>query len=349
MKRRDAFFTIIAGIVLFTFVICFFLLKFNFNTHVEAVNMDLTNYKYDYYVQRNLVKIAGDVGTATYTFKGMPAIYDLKIAYVDEDDGNSTYTVDVKGKEIAAWVADKNPTKDNVFLYLINDVRLDYGTPIRITGTRDEGEGARIVYLDIVYANGMTPKSVFNYLFSYIMCDMPVASIFVLLSVVLLFLVTSALFFMFLQKRNKISGELSRKPINNPNHGSKDACIPNPGPNTVIIDTKYQTVNNCLINKLRIYLDNNFSDTNFSVQEMADKFGLSMNYLSSYYKDKTNESIVNYITNLRIEKAKHLLVTTDLPIKKIARSTGYYNVSSFIRRFKQLMGVTPGKYRENNL
>ena len=85
-----------------------------------------------------------------------------------------------------------------------------------------------------------------------------------------------------------------------------------------------------------MYLDNNFSDANFSVQEMADNFNLSINYLSSYFKEQTDENIINYITYLRIEKAKHLLITTDIPIKNIAENSGYYNVSSFIRRFKQI-------------
>ncbi|MOA66840.1 HTH-type transcriptional regulator GadW [compost metagenome] len=46
-----------------------------------------------------------------------------------------------------------------------------------------------------------------------------------------------------------------------------------------------------------------------------------------------------------MEKAKNLLAATQLPLKAIAEEVGYYNVSSFIRRFKQLSGQTPGEYR----
>ncbi len=45
-----------------------------------------------------------------------------------------------------------------------------------------------------------------------------------------------------------------------------------------------------------------------------------------------------------MEKAKELLDTTDLPLKDIVAAVGYSNVSSFIRRFKQLYGVTPRRY-----
>ena len=47
-----------------------------------------------------------------------------------------------------------------------------------------------------------------------------------------------------------------------------------------------------------------------------------------------------------MEKAKELLMTTELSLKQIAATVGYSNVSSFIRRFKQLYGVTPGSYKK---
>lgn len=190
LNKKYVFLAITIEIILLSLLIYFLLPKSNLNTRIQAVNMNLTNYKYDYYVQQNVVKITGNVGTVSYIFEGMPAIYDLKIAYVDEDDGNCTYTVNIKGKEVASWIADKNPTKDNIFIYSINDVELDYGTQIQITGTRNKGEGARIAYLDISYSSGMTPISVLDYAISYFMTNMPATSIFVLLLVIFIFLIT---------------------------------------------------------------------------------------------------------------------------------------------------------------
>ncbi|GMQ57511.1 hypothetical protein AN1V17_19060 [Vallitalea sediminicola] len=50
---------------------------------------------------------------------------------------------------------------------------------------------------------------------------------------------------------------------------------------------------------------------------------------------------------MKIEKAKDLLVSTKMTINQIAEEVGYNNVTSFIRRFKQLIGTTPGRYRKD--
>ena len=48
---------------------------------------------------------------------------------------------------------------------------------------------------------------------------------------------------------------------------------------------------------------------------------------------------------LRIQKAKELLSSTHLPLRDISEQVGYYNVSSFTRRFKLNQGITPSEYR----
>jgi YesN/AraC family two-component response regulator len=202
---------------------------------------------------------------------------------------------------------------------------------------------------------------------------MPVTSIFVLIFAILLFLVVNIVSFILLRPRKKRPAKSLdidfKTEISIENQEVEKVFSPatvnsnikiNNSDTLVASENKYNAsdekeisgelnkANMPLIDKLISYLENNYSDSNFSVQEMADYFNLSINYLSSYFKEQTNENIINYITYLRIEKAKHLLVSTDLSIKNIAESSGYYNVSSFIRRFKQVTGVTPGKYRKDN-
>ena len=67
--------------------------------------------------------------------------------------------------------------------------------------------------------------------------------------------------------------------------------------------------------------------------------------LSQFFKDKTGQNLLDYSTSLRMNRACKLLVETQLPLKELGYQVGYYNVSSFIRRFKQTQGVTPGDYR----
>lgn len=100
----------------------------------------------------------------------------------------------------------------------------------------------------------------------------------------------------------------------------------------------------------RIYscIGESFDDCNFSIQEAADKLGLSGSYLSQYFKQQTGDTLTAYVASLRIRKACSLLETTAMPLQMISESVGYYNQNSFIRRFKQITGMTPGEYRRTH-
>jgi two-component system, response regulator YesN len=93
------------------------------------------------------------------------------------------------------------------------------------------------------------------------------------------------------------------------------------------------------------YIRHNYKECEFTFQTMARDFNMALPNLSQYFKDQTGETLLDYTTSLRMEAAKQLLTERDVPLKVIAEQVGYYNVSSFIRRFKQLVGMTPGEYR----
>ena len=101
-----------------------------------------------------------------------------------------------------------------------------------------------------------------------------------------------------------------------------------------------------LIEQMLSYIKEKYTDYDFSIQNMADYFHLTLPNLSRYFKDHTSYSVLDYVTHLKIEKAKNLLAESDMTIKDIAANIGYYNVTSFIRRFKQMVGLTPGEYRK---
>jgi len=103
-----------------------------------------------------------------------------------------------------------------------------------------------------------------------------------------------------------------------------------------------------LIQDIITYLEKNFTSHQFSIQNTADEFQMSLPAFSQYFKDKTGQTLSDYVTYLRMETAKKLLVTEEMTLKDIAAHVGYYNVSSFIRRFKQLTGTTPGEYRKQH-
>ncbi|MFS0723848.1 helix-turn-helix domain-containing protein [Paenibacillus sp. 1P07SE] len=93
------------------------------------------------------------------------------------------------------------------------------------------------------------------------------------------------------------------------------------------------------------YIDKHYLEYDFTTVQLASHIGLTPSYLSLYFKERAGENLSNYLWNLRVTKAKHLLETTELTIKEIVYRVGYVDVSAFTRRFKSSLGVTPGEYR----
>lgn len=100
-----------------------------------------------------------------------------------------------------------------------------------------------------------------------------------------------------------------------------------------------------LLERIYACISESYDDCSFSIQDAADKLGMSASYLSQYFKQQTGTTLTGYVADLRIRKACTLLETTTMPVQMISESVGYYNQNSFIRRFKQITGVTPGEYR----
>jgi two-component system response regulator YesN len=82
-----------------------------------------------------------------------------------------------------------------------------------------------------------------------------------------------------------------------------------------------------------------------SLQLAADQLGISPSYLSELIKQHWGETFIAYVTRYRIDKAKSLLLKTELNIADIAAEIGYGNATHLIRVFKKSEGMTPGEYR----
>ena len=103
-----------------------------------------------------------------------------------------------------------------------------------------------------------------------------------------------------------------------------------------------------LLQRIYAVIAEGYDDCNFSIQDAADKLSLSSSYLSQYFKQQTGDTMTGYVAALRIRKACTLLETTTMPLQMVSESVGYYNLNSFIRRFKQIAGMTPGEYRKSH-
>lgn len=100
-----------------------------------------------------------------------------------------------------------------------------------------------------------------------------------------------------------------------------------------------------LVEQMRSYIDENFTNPNFSISMMSDYYAVSFSYTSRYFKEKLGITPQEYLQQCRMQEAQHLLLTTNMNLKNIAEHVGYYNVSSFIRMFKKYTQKTPGQYR----
>ena len=71
-------------------------------------------------------------------------------------------------------------------------------------------------------------------------------------------------------------------------------------------------------------------------------------YYSTWFKERTGKSPMNYIAELRLKEAKQLLTSTSWPITKISEEIGFENASSFTRWFVKWANVAPQQYRNLN-
>lgn len=83
-----------------------------------------------------------------------------------------------------------------------------------------------------------------------------------------------------------------------------------------------------------------------SVQSVADAVNLSSSYFSRQFKSRTGYSPYEYILLRRIDRAKHLLSSTQLSVKEIAYATGYNSEEHFIHSFQKNVGIPPGMFRK---
>ncbi len=94
------------------------------------------------------------------------------------------------------------------------------------------------------------------------------------------------------------------------------------------------------------YIDSHFSE-NISLQEVADNINISKNYLCDIFKKEIGVTFINYVTSLRIDKAKWYLEHTDMKMYEVSGAVGYNDYAYFSQIFKKNTGVTLSSYRKN--
>ena len=93
------------------------------------------------------------------------------------------------------------------------------------------------------------------------------------------------------------------------------------------------------------YVQEHFAQSDISLDSVAEYFGLSSYYVSRFFGQYTGVPFREYITRMRMEYAQKLLSQGDMPVRDIVQKIGYSDTSTFNKRFKKYVGVTPGSFR----
>lgn len=99
-----------------------------------------------------------------------------------------------------------------------------------------------------------------------------------------------------------------------------------------------------IVKQVQQYVSEHLSEA--TLQNIADHVYLNPSYLSKIYKMETGEGISDYLYRMKMDRAAHLLRTTNEKVYEIAASLGYVKTSYFIKLFKDKYGMTPQEYRE---
>lgn len=97
-------------------------------------------------------------------------------------------------------------------------------------------------------------------------------------------------------------------------------------------------------NDIVIYINDHY-DEDLTVSDIAERFYVSESYLSSIFKNNSGKSVMKYVNEVRIERAKTYLERTNMSIGQIANCVGFGDINYFSRKFRTIVGMTPSEYK----
>ncbi len=102
------------------------------------------------------------------------------------------------------------------------------------------------------------------------------------------------------------------------------------------------------ISRAKEFIRENYADSGISLHMVAAEVGFSPNHFSTVFSQETGQTFVEYLTAVRIEAAKHLLIKGNSRMSDIAFDVGYQDSHYFSYLFKKHVGVSPREYRSRS-
>lgn len=113
------------------------------------------------------------------------------------------------------------------------------------------------------------------------------------------------------------------------------------------VDISIENKNEDVINRVKSYIDDHL-DGDTSLHILSSHVHLCPEHLLRIFKKQEGVTILQYINDLKLEKAKQMLAQTDMQIKDIATALGFTSAGYFGRFIKSKLGITPNVYRDQN-
>lgn len=99
-----------------------------------------------------------------------------------------------------------------------------------------------------------------------------------------------------------------------------------------------------MIGQIKSYVENNYME-DVSIARIGEVFHITPTYLSRLFREKTNQKYIDYVTKVRMQKAKLLLEQSEIGVKTVSELVGYASEKHFSKIFKKVVGENPSQYR----
>ena len=100
-----------------------------------------------------------------------------------------------------------------------------------------------------------------------------------------------------------------------------------------------------LVQKAMDYIQQSYFNSNLTVSDIAQHINVSPSHLTALFKRYRNDTLINYLTHVRLKKARQLLSNTSLSIREISERVGFSSQYYFSACYKRHMGVSPSEER----
>ncbi|RXZ79948.1 AraC family transcriptional regulator [Paenibacillaceae bacterium] len=115
------------------------------------------------------------------------------------------------------------------------------------------------------------------------------------------------------------------------------------------VNERKSSQNAQLLDDIIKLVSSSYMEAELSLDAAADRLNISKVYLSQFFKDQNGVNFSDYLENLRMERARHLLATTELTVNDIAGQVGYNSSNTFCRAFKRINGLSAMVYRNSSI